>query len=125
MFKYGDHGKKVVAIEECGEGDRGEGEGEGEIYRDFIKKMNELSKLVPKDSPQLCQFASQWDSITFQTWIDQNVSSEKVRKNIQVDCSSTIGAEPSEVSFLFFLWYVHQNTDFDSLLDVVGGLQEY
>lgn len=43
---------------------------------------------------------------------------------IEIACRSIFGAEPCEMSFLFFLWYVHQNKDFDNLINIKNGLQD-
>ena len=43
---------------------------------------------------------------------------------IEIACRSIFGAEPCEMSFLFFLWYVHQIKDFDNLINIKNGLQD-
>ena len=37
---------------------------------------------------------------------------------------TVFGVDPCEISFLFFLWYVHQSRDFDNLININKGLQE-
>jgi len=43
---------------------------------------------------------------------------------IEIAVRSIFGADPCEISFLFFLWYVHQSRDFDNLININKGLQQ-
>lgn len=65
----------------------------------------------------------EWDSMTVHTWIEQNIWFVKVRKLFELSVRSIIGCETNEVSFLFFLWYIHQNHGLDCLVNVENGLQ--
>ena len=38
-----------------------------------------MAKKVPKDNPSDCPLAYKWDSMTAQTWLEQNLSSQKTR----------------------------------------------
>jgi monoamine oxidase len=71
-----------------------------------------MAKTVPLDNPRECPNAFLWDSMTFHTWIEQNVWLDHVKKILELAVRTVIGCETNEVSFLFFLWYIHHNHGF-------------
>lgn len=74
-----------------------------------IWKINRMAKKVPLLDPKNCEMGNYWDSLTVQTWMEKNVWSEKVRLMFATAIRIILGSELSEVSFLYFLWFVHQN----------------
>lgn len=74
-----------------------------------IWKINRMAKKVPLLDPKNCEMGNYWDSITVQTWMEKNIWSEKVRLMFATAIRIILGSELSEVSFLYFLWFVHQN----------------
>lgn len=83
-----------------------------------------MSKKVSTLSPKDCELGYQWDAISTQTWLNDNVRSKKVKAILELSFKSTIGAELTQMSFLYLLWFVHQNKDFDNLVSIKNGLQE-
>lgn len=74
-----------------------------------IWKINKMAKKVPLLDPKNCEMGNYWDSLTVQTWVEKNIWSEKVRLMFATAIRIILGSELSEVSFLYFLWFVHQN----------------
>lgn len=90
-----------------------------------IWKINAMSKKVSTLDPKDCELGYLWDSMSAQTWLDQNIHHQRVKVMFEITCRTIYGAEPSEMSFLFFLWYTRQNVDLDNLINADNGLQEY
>ncbi len=61
--------------------------------------------------------------MTFHTWIEQNVWLDHVKKILELAVRTVIGCETNEVSFLFFLWYIHHNHGFQNMYTIDNGLQ--
>jgi monoamine oxidase len=91
----------------------------------LIWKINRMSKKVPTLDPKDSELGYYWDTMSTQTWIDDNIKIDRVKVMVEVATRSIFGAEPCEISFLFFLWYVHQNKDFDNLINIKNGLQGF
>ncbi len=60
----------------------------------LIWKINRMAKRVCTLNPRDCELGYQWDAITVQTWLDQNVRSKKIQVMIVIACRSIFGAEP-------------------------------
>jgi hypothetical protein len=56
--------------------------------------------------------AAKWDSMTVQSWIEENLTSMKTRVMIEGALRVILGVELSEVSFLYLLYYVRCSRDF-------------
>jgi monoamine oxidase len=88
-----------------------------------IWRINRMSRTVPLKNPRNCKNAAYWDSITVYTWIHENIWFEKVKKLLESAIRGIFCVEPSEISMLFLLWYVHQNTSLDNLVNIRNGNQ--
>lgn len=89
-----------------------------------IWKINRMAKKVPTLNPGDCELGHKWDSITLQSWLDQNVWFTKLKVMVEAAIRVILGVELCEVSLLYFLYYVNQSKDFDNLINVENGLQE-
>jgi monoamine oxidase len=79
---------------------------------------------VPLDAPWTAGNAREWDSQTFQTWIDQNVNTPGGKSLIELAVEAVFGAEPRDISLLFVLFYIHAAGSLDNLINTAGGAQE-
>lgn len=92
--------------------------------------IDELAKRVGKDSPWDAPDAGALDSMTMATWLSKNVDDPLVRKIVGSDVTIITGVDPSEISLLFFLFYVAQCEDMYALQVTsnvmlwVGGAQQ-
>lgn len=89
-----------------------------------INKLNRLAKQVPCDKPFEAEKAKLWDSMTVQSWIDDQLVDVKLKKLVEVVIRAVFGVEPSEVSLLFVLWYTHQSGSFENLVEIKNANQE-
>ena len=62
--------------------------------------------------------------MTLASWIHKNVWLQKVKLLVEVTCRAVFCCETSELSFLFFLWYIRHNGGFERTVNVKNGLQE-
>jgi len=102
----------------------------GQVFIDVIPVLDKLSAEVPVDAPWKAKKAAEWDAMSLQQWIDANVSSPGQKRSFEVALQPLLGCEPSEVSFLFYLWYTAQAGNAKNpgsgfrLFSTPGGAQE-
>jgi monoamine oxidase len=70
-------------------------------------KLNAMAREVPLDAPWLAANAPDWDGQTFQTWLDQNLKTERARQFLDGAAINAIwGFEAREASLLYVLFYI-------------------
>eukprot|EP00479_Gromia_sphaerica_P002846 TRINITY_DN1331_c0_g1_i1.p1 TRINITY_DN1331_c0_g1~~TRINITY_DN1331_c0_g1_i1.p1 ORF type:complete len:95 (-),score=2.63 TRINITY_DN1331_c0_g1_i1:249-533(-) len=60
-----------------------------------------LAKEVPLSTPWTAQKAKEWDSISFQQWIDQNIDDSLARRTLSHSTLLTLGTTAADISFYF------------------------
>ena len=78
-----------------------------------VTRLDEMSAHVPVDAPWKADNAVEWDSQTFQTWIDSNSVSPRFKRIVPAATRPIFGAEPRELSLLFVLFYIAASGDED------------
>ena len=87
--------------------------------------INAKAAEVPADEPWNAPHATQWDSITLATYLDDMGLSNEARFVIELGITSVFAVEPRDTSLLFFVWYVAMaGGDFNNLINTTGGAQE-
>ncbi len=71
-----------------------------------VAALDEMATTVPPDAPWRAPRAKEWDSQTFETWLNANSTSERFRRLAAVACRPIFGGEPRELSLLFVLFYI-------------------
>jgi len=89
-----------------------------------IKTINKLSKTVDLSSPWNTPNAYHWDSMTLQSWINQQMRFKTARKLFGIASEAIWAAHPNEISMLHALFYTKSGRDFDTLMNVKNGAQE-
>lgn len=84
-------------------------------YEQARRRLDQMSKTVPLDQPWAAQNAMAWDNMTVQNWMDQNMTTDGGKSLIELEVLSSLSAKPEEVSFLYFLFYVHSATNLEHL----------
>ncbi|MGJ8670301.1 MAG: flavin monoamine oxidase family protein [Oceanococcus sp.] len=65
-----------------------------------------------------------WDSLTVEAWKQQNIKTKAGRKAIDISTRLIFGAEPHELSMLYFLEYLHAGQGLEKLIAYEGGAQQ-
>jgi monoamine oxidase len=86
--------------------------------------LNMMAMRVPLESPWTAPDAAAWDSQTFATWIDANVSAPGARTLLELAIQAVFSAEPRDLSLLHVLFYIRSAGGLMDLLGVTGGAQE-
>ena len=86
--------------------------------------LDALAEQVPLDAPWDAPMAAQWDQMTVQDWIDQSSWTADEVDELTSAVNSTLSAQTDQVSFLWWLFYVHSASGFLPLDAWQGGAQE-
>ncbi|MEN1613951.1 hypothetical protein AAIH27_34990, partial [Pseudomonas aeruginosa] len=68
--------------------------------------------------------AAELDRESLEAWIDRKVHTKAARGLIQLIAKAILCAEPSEVSYLFFLEVLRQGHGLETMIGVKGGAQQ-
>jgi monoamine oxidase len=71
-----------------------------------IGRLDSMSTQVPVNAPWESARAAEWDSQTLQTWLEQNALTGRFRELAATATRPIFGAEPSELSLLYVLYYI-------------------
>jgi monoamine oxidase len=88
-----------------------------------ILALDQLANEVPIDAPWDAPKAREWDSMTVQTWIDQNIESSRAREQMCTAIEAVYAAEPHDVSLLHALFYARSGGGMFYLISTEGGAQ--
>ena len=104
-----------------------------EIQAAVIKAITVLDPMaaeVPVDAPWKAKRAAEWDAMTFGEWEAANIQGVTARKILDAASQAIWGADPSEMSLLYVLWYIacagnpKNKGSFIRLISTGGGAQE-
>jgi len=89
-----------------------------------LLNLDKLATKIPLDAPWTAPNAAELDAMTVQAWIDKNISLRDARNLMRTAVLALLCTEPSGISMLFFLHYVHAGGGLTSLLGTTGGAQQ-
>lgn len=89
-----------------------------------LTSIEKQCKTVSKEEPWTAKHARAWDSITVEGWKQRNTLTAGTRSSIDAAVRSIFACEPSEISFLYFMHYLHCGDGFMRLADVKNGAQQ-
>ncbi len=90
-----------------------------------INRINKLAKQVSLQQPWQSPNAQGWDSITTAEWMKQNIRNEKARTMFQLAYEAIFASDPRYVSFLHTLFYIKSGQNFETLMNIRNGAQQY
>ncbi len=98
-----------------------------ELATKTLPAIDQMAQTVPLDAPYKALNARAWDSMTVQTWADQNIISADARSLFALAVEAILSVEPRDVSFLYFLFYVHSAGNSEVLIANAGtgGAQDF
>lgn len=85
---------------------------------------NRLAKRVNVDHPDLTPKAAKFDAQTLATWRKRNIPSKAGQAILDAGLRVVFGADPSELSMLWALYYISQSNTVDELIGIEGCAQE-
>jgi len=95
-----------------------------------IVALDSMASQVPVEAPWKTPSARDWDSQTFDTWLEDNLSSPGARHLFDAAVNAIWGADARDFSLLFAAWYIAAAADkghpgnLERLISTAGGAQE-
>ncbi|XP_071799138.1 amine oxidase [flavin-containing] B-like isoform X2 [Asterias amurensis] len=89
-----------------------------------IREIDRLGDMISVDAPWDAPNAEELDNMTMKEWIDKTCWTEVVRRFMVVFCQLTVTMDTSELSVLFFFWYIKQSGGFYRSFGRENGGQE-
>ncbi|MDI1483970.1 flavin monoamine oxidase family protein [Polyangium sp. y55x31] len=89
-----------------------------------IQRIETLVKEVPIEDPLSAAKALEWDGTTVEAWKRKNVKTRGAKAMLDTAVRAVFAAEPSELSLLFFLYYLRQGGGLMRLTEIENGAQE-
>ncbi|HZR36357.1 MAG TPA: flavin monoamine oxidase family protein [Nevskia sp.] len=87
-------------------------------------RMNRQARQVGAAAPWAAADAAALDGMSFAQWVQSHSSHPTTRDFTTVMTRAVLGADPDEVSALFWFWYVAQGDSVDMLIGGDGGAQD-
>ena len=88
-----------------------------------VMAFDQLAQDVPLHAPWETPDAKRLDGMTVQTWIDENIDSERAREGMRTLIEAVFAAEPHEVSLLHGLFYAKSGNGLFYEISTEGGAQ--
>lgn len=89
-----------------------------------LRRLESLCRQVPIESPFAARKAEEWDGMTVETWKRRHVHTRGARALLDIGVRALFASEPSEVSLLHFLFYLHSGGGLLNLTTIHGGAQQ-
>src|SRR6266850_3033880 len=77
-----------------------------------LAQLDKLAATVPPDAPWTAPRAEEWDDITLEEWHRENVRNDDVLRFLTSEARVNFTAEPWQLSFLYFLFYLRSGNSF-------------
>lgn len=89
-----------------------------------ITRLERLAKKVPPAAPTTGRHAAAWDALTVEQWKQRHVRTADARAVLDGAVRAIFAADPDQLSFLFFLSYLHSGGGLMKLAEIKGGAQQ-
>jgi monoamine oxidase len=87
-------------------------------------RLDAMARKVPVDAPWRARRATQWDGVTFWSWIRRSTHTKLTAELFRLACEAVWACEPEDVSLLHVLFYIRSAGNFDTLIGTDGGAQQ-
>jgi monoamine oxidase len=91
-----------------------------ELGEVVLPEIDKMAQTVPLDAPWTAPDALPWDSMTVDTWVSQNTKGSDTPKLFSLAVDAILSVLPRDVSFLYFLFYVHAAGGIEPLVNNAG-----
>jgi monoamine oxidase len=89
-----------------------------------IRRLDRLAKQVPLEAPTTAKRAKLWDGMTVESWKRKSMWTRSARSMLDVAVHAILAAEPSDLSLLYFLHYLHSGGGVMRMSTIPGGAQQ-
>lgn len=89
-----------------------------------IARLELLARKVPTDHPDRARNAARWDAMTAEDWLSRSIRTRGAKTVLRIATEMIFGAEPRDLSFLYFLFYLRSGGGFLRLAEIEGGAQQ-
>ncbi|MGZ4246223.1 MAG: flavin monoamine oxidase family protein, partial [Solirubrobacteraceae bacterium] len=98
-----------------------------ELGEVVLPQIDQMAQTVPLDAPWTAPNALTWDSMTADSWAQQNIKTSDGQKLYSLAVDAVLSVLPRDVSFLYFLFYVHAAGGINNLVANAGqgGAQDF
>ncbi len=99
----------------------------GEALEDLVRTRSELDEMatkVPLEEPWGAPKAQEWDSQTFDSWVEANCRVEEVKSFWRALVPGVFSCQTTELSLLHYLFYTHAGGGLGPMITVDGGADE-
>ncbi|KAG8224302.1 hypothetical protein J437_LFUL007242 [Ladona fulva] len=86
--------------------------------------FEDMAATIPIREPWKAANAEEWDHMTVQEYLDRNCWTKDAKEFMKSLCCLNNTAEASQMSLLFYLWYMRQGESLLRLWSIDGGAQE-
>ncbi|MDZ4857695.1 MAG: flavin monoamine oxidase family protein [Candidatus Hydrogenedentes bacterium] len=90
----------------------------------MFSRLNKLAEDIPLEAPFNAPHAREFDAMTLESWKQDFMHTDKAQALLDIVTQSVFGAEPRDLSFLFFLFYLRSGGSLERLINITGGAQE-
>jgi monoamine oxidase len=87
-------------------------------------RLDRMARRVSLADPSSCRRAGEWDALSLDDWLAGSVRTEGARDLLRLAAQMVFAAEPRDLSFLFFLFYLHAGDGIRRLTESRGGAQD-
>jgi monoamine oxidase len=87
-------------------------------------RLNRLRRRVPLDQPWVLGAVTDWDAQTVAAFARRSLRTAGARMFLDLATELVFGAEPEELSLLYFLFYLQSGGGLTSLTEFEGGAQQ-
>lgn len=91
----------------------------------LLAELDHLAAQVPLDAPWTASQAEEFDNITVEEWFDAHTKNKAMHRFFQMLARTYHAADTKQMSFLFFLFYLHTCDTFESLVGIKNAAQAY
>lgn len=93
-----------------------------------IEELDQMALTLPEDAPYTARYAPDWDRVSMEAWVQDRLSDKQAngtaRQILEWAVRCIFSCEPSQISLLYFLWFLRTAGGYSRLSDIRGGAQQ-
>ena len=94
-------------------------------YERVVGELNQLSARVPQDAPWTMAQAEEFDHMTVEDWFESKTRNKVLLSYFQLTTRGLFTADPFQMSFLYFLFYLCSGDNYETLNGYENGAQAF